>query len=321
MRSSSTAASRWRPASGAGPSAWAAGHRRRCPSGGGRRQGRRAAVGARGTFTAGDVPSILRHAADDPGHRHRTRPVAPWSPCASARGIDLGTPAPDRRPPAWCWRSPPRLAAPPAAASVDPVVDALITQAARQPAPGHQRRAARRRRRHRRGRQRPRTADASCCPASNMKIVTAVTTLAALGPQARFTTRVRAGATPADIVLEGGGDPLLSTKDLRKLANATAKVLPAGTPVVVHVDDDLLPRHRPGTRLDPLVHPLRRVVGRGARPALGLQPRPQRQRGQGLRAAPAAQGHSRHDRAGRRRRRGRRPRRVRRGTPSTRPCA
>jgi D-alanyl-D-alanine carboxypeptidase len=65
-------------------------------------------------------------------------------------------------------------------------------------------------------------------PASNMKIVTAVTTLAALGPQARFTTRVRAGATPTDIVLEGGGDPLLSTKDLRKLANATAKVLPAG---------------------------------------------------------------------------------------------
>lgn len=78
-------------------------------------------------------------------------------------------------------------------------------------------------------------------PASNMKIVTAVTALAALGPDTRFVTRVRAGATPTDIVLEGGGDPLLSTKDLRRLATRTAKALPAGVPVVVHVDDDLFP--------------------------------------------------------------------------------
>jgi serine-type D-Ala-D-Ala carboxypeptidase/endopeptidase (penicillin-binding protein 4) len=78
-------------------------------------------------------------------------------------------------------------------------------------------------------------------PASNMKIVTAVTTLATLGGQARFTTRVRAGATPADIVLEGGGDPLLSSTELRRLAKATAKTLPAGMPVVVHVDDDYFP--------------------------------------------------------------------------------
>jgi D-alanyl-D-alanine carboxypeptidase/D-alanyl-D-alanine-endopeptidase (penicillin-binding protein 4) len=78
-------------------------------------------------------------------------------------------------------------------------------------------------------------------PASNMKVVTAVTALASLGPEARFTTRVRAGATPNDIVLEGGGDPLLSTKDLRKLANRTARVIPPGTPLVVHVDDDYFP--------------------------------------------------------------------------------
>ena len=166
------------------------------------------------------------------------------------------------------------LAAPPAAASVDPAVDGLITKRLDNPRLGTDVALL--------------AIDAATgeivsdrdsgrlmLPASNMKIVTAVTTLAALGPQARFTTRVRAGATPTDIVLEGGGDPLLSTKDLRKLANATAKVLPAGTPVVVHVDDDLLPRHRSGTRLDPLVHPLRRVVGRGPRTALGLQPRPQ----------------------------------------------
>ena len=82
-------------------------------------------------------------------------------------------------------------------------------------------------------------------PASNMKIVTAVTALAALGTETRFTTRVRAGATPTDLVLEGGGDPLLSTRDLQKLANRTAAALaatvPVGTPMAVHVDDDLFP--------------------------------------------------------------------------------
>ena len=83
-------------------------------------------------------------------------------------------------------------------------------------------------------------------PASNMKIVTAVTALAALGPDTRFVTRMRAGATPADVVLEGGGDPLLTTTDLRKLANRTAAALTAagiapGTPLTLHVDDDLFP--------------------------------------------------------------------------------
>lgn len=78
-------------------------------------------------------------------------------------------------------------------------------------------------------------------PASNMKIVTAVTALAALGADHRFTTRVRAGATPGEVILEGGGDPLLSTKELRQLATQTAATLPAGTPVTVYVDDTLFP--------------------------------------------------------------------------------
>jgi D-alanyl-D-alanine carboxypeptidase/D-alanyl-D-alanine-endopeptidase (penicillin-binding protein 4) len=83
-------------------------------------------------------------------------------------------------------------------------------------------------------------------PASNMKIVTAGTALAALGPDARFVTRTRSGATPTDVVLEGGGDPLLSTRDLRRLATRTATALTAagvapGTPLVLHVDDDLFP--------------------------------------------------------------------------------
>lgn len=79
----------------------------------------------------------------------------------------------------------------------------------------------------------------SMLPASNMKIVTAVTALATMGPDTRFTTKVRAGAAPGEVILEGGGDPLLTTKELRKLANATAKVLDPSTPVVVRVDDDL----------------------------------------------------------------------------------
>ena len=82
-------------------------------------------------------------------------------------------------------------------------------------------------------------------PASNMKIVTAVSALATMGTDTRFTTKVRAGATPNDLVLEGGGDPLLTTKDLQKLANATAAALaatvPPGTPLAVHVDDDVFP--------------------------------------------------------------------------------
>jgi serine-type D-Ala-D-Ala carboxypeptidase/endopeptidase (penicillin-binding protein 4) len=83
------------------------------------------------------------------------------------------------------------------------------------------------------------SASASMIPASNMKIVTAVTALATMGPDARFTTKVRAGAAPGEIVLEGGGDPLLSTKELRKLAVATAATLPAGQPVTLRVDEDL----------------------------------------------------------------------------------
>ena len=81
---------------------------------------------------------------------------------------------------------------------------------------------------------------ASLLPASNMKIVTAVTALATMGPDRRFATKVRAGA-PGEVILEGGGDPLLTTKELRQLANATAATLPPGQPVTVRLDDSLFP--------------------------------------------------------------------------------
>jgi D-alanyl-D-alanine carboxypeptidase/D-alanyl-D-alanine-endopeptidase (penicillin-binding protein 4) len=47
-------------------------------------------------------------------------------------------------------------------------------------------------------------------PASNAKLLTAVAALSTLGPSARFTTRVVAGARPGLLTLVGGGDPTLA---------------------------------------------------------------------------------------------------------------
>lgn len=82
-------------------------------------------------------------------------------------------------------------------------------------------------------------ADKSMLPASNMKIVTAITTLAALGAETMFHTRTFAGPTPGSVILQGGGDPLLSSKDLRTLADRTAPALDRTVPVVVQPDTSL----------------------------------------------------------------------------------
>lgn len=59
-------------------------------------------------------------------------------------------------------------------------------------------------------------ADAQMAPASTLKTVTALFALARLGPQHRFTTRVlRQGDT---LILAGGGDPVLDTDALSRLA-------------------------------------------------------------------------------------------------------
>ncbi len=78
-------------------------------------------------------------------------------------------------------------------------------------------------------------------PASNMKIVTAVTTLAALGPSTRFPTSVLQGSGPKQLILQGGGDPLLTERNLADLARRTRAQFPRGTRVFVHVDGDLFP--------------------------------------------------------------------------------
>jgi D-alanyl-D-alanine carboxypeptidase/D-alanyl-D-alanine-endopeptidase (penicillin-binding protein 4) len=72
-----------------------------------------------------------------------------------------------------------------------------------------------------------RNPDLSLSPASNMKLFTAAAALAQLGPDYRFRTTVTAGRKPdekgvlaGDLVLVGGGDPVLETEHLDQLAAA-----------------------------------------------------------------------------------------------------
>lgn len=68
-------------------------------------------------------------------------------------------------------------------------------------------------------------ASASLRGASTTKVLTSVGALAALGPAHRFATDVRAGSTPDEVVIVAGGDPLLTSADLRDLAASTAHAL------------------------------------------------------------------------------------------------
>ncbi|HET7326675.1 MAG TPA: D-alanyl-D-alanine carboxypeptidase/D-alanyl-D-alanine-endopeptidase [Nocardioidaceae bacterium] len=74
-------------------------------------------------------------------------------------------------------------------------------------------------------------------PASTLKLLTAVAVLEQLGPEHRFSTTVVAGRRPGEIVLVGGGDPLLARRattaaypdpaTTQQLARRTAKALAA----------------------------------------------------------------------------------------------
>jgi D-alanyl-D-alanine carboxypeptidase/D-alanyl-D-alanine-endopeptidase (penicillin-binding protein 4) len=66
--------------------------------------------------------------------------------------------------------------------------------------------------------------DRALVPASNMKVLTAIAALSALGPAHRFTTEVFAPARPdaegavAELAIRGGGDPALTSEEVWRLA-------------------------------------------------------------------------------------------------------
>ncbi len=71
--------------------------------------------------------------------------------------------------------------------------------------------------------------NASLRGASTTKILTSVGVLKQLGPAHRLPTTVRAGAKPGELVLVAGGDPLLTSANLRALASSTAAALRGST--------------------------------------------------------------------------------------------
>ena len=75
--------------------------------------------------------------------------------------------------------------------------------------------------------------------ASNMKLVTALTSLATMGPDRRFGTSVLQGRRAGHVILRGGGDPLLSRAGLESLAASTALSLGRTGRVVLHPDASL----------------------------------------------------------------------------------
>ena len=58
------------------------------------------------------------------------------------------------------------------------------------------------------------TGDGRFLPASTTKLLTLGAALEALGPDHRFTTRAVRGDGPREVVLVGGGDPLLASTPL-----------------------------------------------------------------------------------------------------------
>jgi D-alanyl-D-alanine carboxypeptidase/D-alanyl-D-alanine-endopeptidase (penicillin-binding protein 4) len=89
-------------------------------------------------------------------------------------------------------------------------------------------------------------------PASTLKLLTATTALATMGPDHRFRTTVVAGSRPSEVVLVGGGDPLLTDvlpppaetpyprpATLRDLARQTAVALGDGRPRTVRLRYDV----------------------------------------------------------------------------------
>lgn len=80
-------------------------------------------------------------------------------------------------------------------------------------------------------------------PASTNKLVTASNALTLFGPNKQWTTRVRTGPAVRQVVLQGSGDPSLSSANLDAMAATTVTWLRAKgvTSARVLVDDDVFP--------------------------------------------------------------------------------
>lgn len=97
--------------------------------------------------------------------------------------------------------------------------------------------------------------DAPLMPASTIKLFTAAFALRALGPDTRLATTVRlvsrdtTDPSNATIALVGGGDPLLSSANLRQLAKSTHTSLASlgVSKVSVIIDDQLFPEPSPAS--------------------------------------------------------------------------
>jgi serine-type D-Ala-D-Ala carboxypeptidase/endopeptidase (penicillin-binding protein 4) len=89
-------------------------------------------------------------------------------------------------------------------------------------------------------------------PASNFKLLDAATALAYLGPQFRYRTDLYAhgrlvdGVLEGDLVLVGGGDPVLSDVDFRNAAGVVARSGIRRVAGTVVVDDSLFDEQRYG---------------------------------------------------------------------------
>ncbi|MBM6401620.1 D-alanyl-D-alanine carboxypeptidase/D-alanyl-D-alanine endopeptidase [Phycicoccus sonneratiae] len=80
-------------------------------------------------------------------------------------------------------------------------------------------------------------------PASTTKLVTAHNALTVFGPSYRFTTTVRSGPNSNQAIIQGSGDPSLTSADIDRLATTTAAVLKSRgvTSARVYADDDVFP--------------------------------------------------------------------------------
>jgi serine-type D-Ala-D-Ala carboxypeptidase/endopeptidase (penicillin-binding protein 4) len=133
-------------------------------------------------------------------------------------------------------------------------------------------------------------------PASTMKLLTTTTALAQLGPAARFETRVVRVRGTRQLVLVGGGDPLLTDvvprapqsaddyphqASLQELASRVARVLRSGGPtrVTLSYDDSLFsgpavsPQWQPTYVPESIVSPITALWANEGRQRAGLAER------------------------------------------------